>query len=117
MNIFNYHPSTGVFLGISKADPDPLVEGGWLVPAYATTVATPQITSGNRAVWKGNAWALEAIPTPAPAIPAPPPATSEEKRAVAYGAESDPLFFKWQRGEGTKEAWLSKVSEIKARYP
>lgn len=31
-----------------------------------------------------------------------------------YAQESDPLFFKWQRGEATKEQWLDKVAEIKA---
>jgi hypothetical protein len=39
-----------------------------------------------------------------------------DKRA-AYATESDPLFFKWQRGEGTEQAWLDKVAEIQARYP
>lgn len=38
-------------------------------------------------------------------------------RAEAYQNEADPLFFKWQRGEGTQEAWLAKVEEIKSRYP
>ncbi|WP_019646053.1 hypothetical protein [Novispirillum itersonii] len=50
--------------------------------------------------------------------------TPEEKQAkvdnlrkLAYAAEADPLFFKWQRDEGTKEEWLSKVNEIRLRYP
>ncbi len=34
----------------------------------------------------------------------------------AYRDESDPLFFKWQRGEATQEEWLAKVAEIKERY-
>lgn len=38
-------------------------------------------------------------------------------RAAAYVKESDPLFFKYQRGEVLKEDWLAKVDEIKARYP
>lgn len=38
-------------------------------------------------------------------------------RQSAYAAESDPLFFKWQRGEGTEQAWLDKIAEIQARYP
>lgn len=38
-------------------------------------------------------------------------------RAAAYVKESDPLFFKYQRGEVLKEDWLAKVAEIKARYP
>ena len=42
---------------------------------------------------------------------------NEEARIQAYRNEADPLFFKAQRGEATKEAWLAKVAEIKARYP
>lgn len=38
-------------------------------------------------------------------------------RAAAYRAESDPLFFKSQRGEATMDEWLAKVAEIRARYP
>lgn len=41
----------------------------------------------------------------------------DEQRKRAYQDEADPLFFKWQRGEGTQEAWLAKVTEIKERYP
>lgn len=42
---------------------------------------------------------------------------AEKKRASAYKEESDPIFFKWQRGEATKEEWLNKVAEIKQRHP
>lgn len=42
-------------------------------------------------------------------------AINEAKRAAAYKNESDPLFFKWQRGEVDKQAWLDKVAEIKKR--
>jgi len=38
-------------------------------------------------------------------------------RHAAYVAESDPLFFKWQRGETTEQVWRDKVAEIQARYP
>jgi hypothetical protein len=40
-----------------------------------------------------------------------------ENRAKAYKEESDPLFFKYQRGEVTEQEWLDKVAEIKAKYP
>lgn len=40
----------------------------------------------------------------------------ELERAKAYQTESDPLFFKAQRGEATMQEWLDKVAEIKARY-
>jgi hypothetical protein len=38
-------------------------------------------------------------------------------RQAAYQAESDPLYFKWQRGEATQQEWLGKIAEIKTRYP
>ncbi len=41
----------------------------------------------------------------------------EAQRAEAYRTESDPLFFKSQRGEATQQEWLDKVAEIKTRYP
>lgn len=40
-----------------------------------------------------------------------------ESRRAAYMIESDPLFFKAQRGEATMEEWQAKVDEIKNRYP
>lgn len=43
--------------------------------------------------------------------------SQKAKRAEAYPKESDPLFFKAQRGEATLEEWRAKVAEIKRRYP
>lgn len=40
----------------------------------------------------------------------------KSNKEAAYREESDALFFKWQRGEATKEEWLNKVNEIKQRY-
>jgi hypothetical protein len=40
----------------------------------------------------------------------------ESNRKEAYREESDPLFFKWQRGEIEKQVWLDKVAEIKQRW-
>lgn len=54
--------------------------------------------------------------TPEPADPPPPPGYSAI-RAAAYRAESDPIFFKEQRGEVEAGTWLAKVAEIKARWP
>lgn len=44
-------------------------------------------------------------------------AAATANRAECYRLESDPIFFKWQRGEATQQEWLDKVNEIKARYP
>lgn len=59
-----------------------------------------------------------------PVLQDPPAPTPEQiaaavtaARAAAYAKESDPLFFKAQRGEATMEEWLAKIAEIKARFP
>jgi len=41
----------------------------------------------------------------------------KQQRSLAYSQEADPLFFKYQRGEITKEEWEAKVEEIRQRYP
>ena len=44
-------------------------------------------------------------------------AANKAARAEAYKSESDPLFFKAQRGEATMDDWLAKVDEIRLRFP
>lgn len=44
-------------------------------------------------------------------------AAMTEARAEAYRIESDPLYFKSQRGEATLDEWKAKVAEIRSRYP
>lgn len=39
------------------------------------------------------------------------------KRAAAYAAESDPLFFKAQRGEATMDDWRTAVASIQLSFP
>lgn len=39
------------------------------------------------------------------------------KRSYDYSVESDPLFFKYQRGEATREEWEAKIEEIRQRHP
>jgi len=36
---------------------------------------------------------------------------------AALALEADPYFFQWQREEATKDDWLAKVAEVKARFP
>lgn len=42
---------------------------------------------------------------------------AQQLRRSAFQAEADPLFFGWQRGENTEQAWRDKCDEIRARYP
>ena len=43
--------------------------------------------------------------------------SQKESRLITYEQESDPIFFKWQRGEATQQEWLAKIEEIKQRFP
>jgi len=38
-------------------------------------------------------------------------------RFIAYQNESDPIYMKYQRQEATEQEWLSKIEEIRQRYP
>lgn len=40
-----------------------------------------------------------------------------QQRLSAYQQESDPIFFEFQRGEATEQAWKDKIAEIQERYP
>ena len=42
---------------------------------------------------------------------------NKEARTNAYKQESDPIFFKWQRGEATQQEWLDKIADILQRFP
>ena len=44
-------------------------------------------------------------------------AAVENARRAEYQATSDPLFFEWQRGDGTEQAWLDAVAAVKAAHP
>ena len=44
-------------------------------------------------------------------------AAVEDARRADYEKQSDPLFFEWQRGDGTEQAWLDAVAVVKAAHP
>ncbi len=41
----------------------------------------------------------------------------DKSRRLEYSKRSDPKYFEYQRGECTKEDWLSEVEAIKIEYP
>jgi hypothetical protein len=51
--------------------------------------------------------------------PEPPPTRAEQEanRQRAYAAEADPIAMQMLRDEATKNEWLAKIDEIKARFP
>jgi hypothetical protein len=41
----------------------------------------------------------------------------EQNRLSAYEKQSDPLYFKWQRGDATEAEWRAAVAKVKADNP
>jgi hypothetical protein len=55
--IYNYHPDHGAFVSVDEADPDPMVEGDYIIPANATAVEPPEMTTdGYVQCWRDGAW-------------------------------------------------------------
>lgn len=113
----------GYFTHPTVADESPLEPGVFLLPAGAVDLPPPVVPAGQRAKFNSGKFVMENIPQPEPA-PEPAPPTAEDIAAAvssarmnAYSRESDPLFFKAQRGEASMDEWLAKVAEIKARFP
>jgi hypothetical protein len=98
-----YHPDVGYWQTVS----DPTAE---TLAAYpAGTVEVP-LKPGDNSDWVDGEWV--SVP-----VAAPTKAAQEAARKAAYKAETDPLFFQWQAGEGTEADWLAKRQEIRDRYP
>lgn len=146
MKIYNYHKETGEYLSESTADESPLEPGVFLIPADSTPEEVIKEKPGFARIFNNGAWeyAIDKRGTkywladgtkeemhelgelPVDALLEKPviELTIEQidvavtaARAAAYIVESDPLFFKAQRGEATNEEWLAKIAEIKARFP
>lgn len=147
MKIYHYDAISGELLGEGIADESPLEPGVFLLPGNATELPPVSAGKGFAAVFRGGKWEkvadkrgtvywmpdfskhtmdqLGELPDGAmlQEPPAPEPTAEEIAAAVtaargrAYQKESDPLFFKAQRGEATMDEWLAKVAEIKARIP
>ena len=45
------------------------------------------------------------------------PLSCDEARQIRYAKEADPLFFKFSRGEISRDEWTEKVDQIKAEIP
>jgi hypothetical protein len=58
MDIYNYDSKLHFYTGQSLADPSPVVDGGFIVPAFATNIAPPEAGAMEIAVFEDGAWQL-----------------------------------------------------------
>lgn len=124
--IYSFDLSTGIYLGpfdLNESDRSPLEPDVWHIPGFCTEVPPPDAPDGQAAYWRAGEWALVDLPKPPEPAPEVPKTTEQlneevrQQRAAAYREEADPLFFKWQRDEATKEEWLASIEAIKTRLP
>ena len=64
MEIYHYHPTSGVLLCRGTADQSPLEDGVFLIPANATEAAPPEVSGEQQAVYRGGGWTVETIAPP-----------------------------------------------------
>lgn len=81
MKIYHYEASSGFYLGEGLADPDPMEEGNWLIPAHATSVEPIEVPEGSLAKFNGTSWEEFIIPEE-PVEPEPIPTVDELIRSA-----------------------------------
>jgi hypothetical protein len=91
----------GVVVNAVLAEADYAAEQGWVLLPEGV----------------GPTWLYDGLTFSEPLPYVPTREEQEAKRAKAYIAEADPLFFMSQRGEATLEEWQAKVAKIKVRFP
>lgn len=89
-----------------------------VVPTAQPTVPPEQnVTEGTPAETAGVWYQTWVVTDKTPEQIAEYNEQQKQNRLIAYEHESDPIFFKWQRGEATQQEWLDAVELVKQQYP
>lgn len=115
MEIYNYHPLTGEYVGPSLADESPLEPDVFLIPAFSTTERPPATSENQRVYFNGAAWVVVEVQAPdEPVQNDAPPDPLVERRGVILAALADidmksirPL----REGDSAKVAQLEAQAE------
>ena len=112
MIIHHYHPISLVYLGSDFADPDPLDENNWLIPAHATTLEPPEEKAGFTRNFFEGAWTYREIPAPTLIEP-----TYMELRAREYPPMADYLDGIVKGDQAQIDKYIADCLAVKAKYP
>jgi len=123
--VYGYDAKTNIYNGtltLDESDRSPVTHE-WLIPAHYTDVEPPAPQEGFNIVWKGDMWALEAIPAP-PEPPAPKPPTPEEKIAMLdadYASQKQTLCNEYtdaimHSDQATADALVQEMTDLDAWY-
>lgn len=118
MNIYHYDPTTGALMGQGLADPDPLVHGNWLIPAFATTIVPPAPSAGNIQVFQSGVWGYVSVTTPSAPTPTPQgPSEADYTTAVQLVIDGAAVAKQFANGvtlasykDSTVAAWAAQAT-------
>lgn len=127
MKILLNEQSIGIFLGTDYVITDEYVSiNGAINTQYnalnTTEIDTdcPQPPLSDTWKWQDDVWVCinqEGVDAYNENIKEMHNAKQKELRLKAYEQESDPVFFKWQRGEATQQEWLDAVAKVPLQFP
>lgn len=111
MDIYNYDSATGIYLGASVSDPDPLDPENRLLPAFSTTIEPPVEITGYDRVFVDAGWqyALRVDPLTEPIRD---PMISENLVRVESARRLELLARPYTAAE--RETWSTQVNEAEA---
>lgn len=117
--IYHYDPLTLLFLAIGQADPSPLEEDVFLIPAHATEVVPPEFDPATHTCrFIDGGWVLEVIPQPE-SEPQPEPPTIAQLIATQLAIvnfDCETAIAKITAGYPSSEvlSWPKQESEARA---
>lgn len=120
MQIYDYDPKTLEFVGSSIADADPLEDGNFLIPAFATEKEPLPQKTGYAVKFKDGNWAYEEIvpfvidqeiPEPKPVL------TYAQKRALEYPDFRDYLDGIVKGDQAQIQNYIDACLAVKQKYP
>lgn len=118
MKIYHYHPETKELLCDGVADQNPLEQGGWLIPAYATNVTPLKVEEGKTIHFDGVSWFYRDIPEPV-VVPEKEPVklTYADLRMREYPDFTDYLDGIVKGDQAQIQAYIDACLAVKAKYP
>lgn len=108
LNVYQTN-AEGIFIGCVQADPSPLEQGVWLVPAGCVETAPPKFAQGQQARWAQGTWHIEDIAPSSPVLAiaaASPPTLTREAFCVAMIGVG--IFTPQEATEAALGAWPPK---------
>lgn len=118
MKIYDYDKESGLYLGESMADADPLDKANWLIPSNATNLAPLEMQDGKTVNFINGKWVYIDIPaTIVEPIAFEPQKTYQEKRISEYPPFMDYIDGLVKNDQEQMQTYIDACLAVKAKYP